>query len=306
MYRRLTIILLLIALLIPLASVQADATDDALLCGDLSESDCQIILDNNAVMNEVNAFAFDMSMYLEADGDRDEDDMELTLAGSGALEIDADTLAELNAVDSMAMALDIAPLLESLLTGLTGELSISVAQSSAEGDSDLQVDLRIKQGVLLVNAAVLEAATGESMSGLEWLGLDLNGAVDELLGEAGLSDMSDMTQDQMDEMAAAEAAAMATTRLPDSEINGVAVAVFESTLDLETIMSLLSLEAMGMSESGQDAEMTMAMLESMEVRDLSMRQYIGLVDLYSHRIEMSMDMTVFPARASRESPGRRR
>ena len=43
-------------LVFPVAFAHADSMDDV-FCGDLSQSDCQILLDNAAVMDSLNSFA---------------------------------------------------------------------------------------------------------------------------------------------------------------------------------------------------------------------------------------------------------
>ena len=60
MVKKCMILVVLVLLLMPLLIVQAESTH----CGDLSDADCQIILNNIAVMDEVHSFAFDMGCTL--------------------------------------------------------------------------------------------------------------------------------------------------------------------------------------------------------------------------------------------------
>ena len=291
MYKKLTIIVLMIVVLIPLAGVRADSMDDAAHCGDLSEADCQLVLSNIAVMDEVKAFAFALNLNIEVDGYNSADVLDLSLIGGGALEIDAETLQELNSLDSLGT--DTSALLETLLTSANANMSFDLTMSGAEEDLDLEIELRLKQGILLLSANALEAFAGQSMGELEWFGLDLNGAIEDVLTDAGVAPGSDMTATNADSMEAAQAAALTITRLPDSDVNGVAVAVFESSIDIEEILSLITLEDMvALAEPGQDAEMAMAVMEQMDIRELYSRQFIGLEDHYTHRQEVGMDLTI--------------
>ena len=136
------------------------------------------------------------------------------------------------------------------------------------------------------------------MTGMEWLGVDVTGAIGDLLTESGM--MPDMDANDLEEV---EASATSVTRLPDSEINGVAVAVFETSVDVNSILSLISIEDMiAASDSNEDPEKTMEMVQAIDVRDLSSRQYIGLDDRYTYRLEVSVDLTA-PAESGDQDGG---
>ena len=63
MLRKYVTLIVLIVLAFSAAVTSADATNDV-FCGDLSQSDCQILLDSAAVMDSLNAFAVLLNMNL--------------------------------------------------------------------------------------------------------------------------------------------------------------------------------------------------------------------------------------------------
>ena len=133
------------------------------------------------------------------------------------------------------------------------------------------------------------------MTGLEWFGIDTSGAIGVLLDEAGMGTAQDMGMSSQSSMEAVEDDATVIVRLPDQIIAGSALAVFESSVDVNSIMQLLSLEdiqAAAGSGDGADADMARAMIQGMDVRELSSRHYVGLDDHYTRRMEMAMDLTL--------------
>ena len=77
MSKRIMILVIILTLLIPFASTRADSIEAAHICGDLTDADCQILLDNSATMDALNSFAFTATMALETSGAAVEDHMQL-------------------------------------------------------------------------------------------------------------------------------------------------------------------------------------------------------------------------------------
>ncbi len=294
MYKRLTVILLLLVLsLFAAALTSADATDEAMHCADLSAADCQIVLDNLAKTEELYSFAMSMNMEFDVAGADPAAAMNLVGASGGAFSIDPDIADQLNAMTDMPAQDELTSILATAISNLTGDLWLDL-DITAEGESEsMSLQLRMKDGVWLLNAAALEAMTEQSMTGMEWFGLDMTGAADELLAELGLDLGSDEPKATSPEMEAAEAAAMTKVRLSDSTVNGVAVAVFETSVDLEAIMALITLEDLvALADPGEDAEMAMDIMENMSIHELYMREHIGLEDHYTYRLEIVADLSI--------------
>lgn len=276
---------LLVVMLLSLAVVQADSTDRAILCGDLPDADCQILLDNEVVMNSLNSFAFVMSMNVSVSGD---DPMQLAMQGDGALSLSDAALEAANAMTGSMSDTDMSALLELLLTSIEGEVLFELKGGSAEGPIDVELALRMKDGIVLVGAEALEAMTGESMGGMEAFGIDLNDALGETLAETGMMPSADIG-----EMEAVEAEVTTVTRLPDGDVNGVAVAVFETDIDINAVFSLVDAEELfAASDEMDDPEMAQEIIDAIDVREFVARQYIGLDDSYTYQIEMALDMTM--------------
>ncbi len=287
MLKRIMILVVILTLLIPFASTQADSIEAAHICGDLTDEDCQILLDNSATMDALNSFAFTVTMAFETSGDANEDHMQLAGQGGGALSLDDEALQAIAETGHQKTADETGALFELLITSLTGEVWLNLSGTSADEDFTMELTLRLKEGVVLLNAGAMEELSGQPMTGMDWMGVDVTGAVGDLLAESGM--VPEMDANGIEE---AEASAANVTRLPDSEINGVAVAVFETRIDVNSILSLISIEDMiTSSDSEEDPEKTMEMIQAIDVRDLSSRQYIGLDDHYTYRLDMSVDLT---------------
>ncbi len=285
MLKKWAIVLVVAILLVTLAVVQADTNDRPDLCGNLPQSDCQILLDNEDSWKSLNSlgFTFWMNMDVEAD-----EAMQISMQGSGAFAIDSEAKQTLIEMDDNLSAVDVGALMELMLTSVAGEISFEFSGSGGDEDLDAAMTLLMKDGVVLLDAAALEALTGESMGGVEALGIDLNGAFDETFSELGVMDLS-----AMNAKSEAEVAATTVTRLPDDEIRGIAVAVFETTIDLETFLSLASAEELiAASNELDDPEEVAKLMEAIEVSDFTMREYIGLDDHYTYLIDISLDMTI--------------
>lgn len=285
MLKKRVIVLVVAILLAPLAIVQADTNDRPDLCGSLPQSDCQILLDNEDSWKSLTSlgFMFWMNMDVEAD-----EAMQLSMQGSGAFEIDAEANQTLIEMDENLSAVDVGALVELMLTSIEGEISFELSVSGGDEDLDAAMTLLMKDGVVIIDAAALEELTGESMGGVEALGIDLNGAVGEMYGDIGVMDLSGINE--ADE---AEVASTTITRLPDEELRGVAVAVFETTIDLETFFSLVSVEEFAAAAGDlDDTEDMQLLIDAMETHDISMREYIGLDDHYTYLIDVSLDMTL--------------
>lgn len=279
-------ILLALALaLMPLVGVQADSMDGEVFCGDLLEADCQILLDNADVMDSLNSLAFFVNMSLDADTD---EGMQLFAQGHGGFELDNETLRAVNEMSEDVSEADLGALVELLLTSVKAELWFEVKGTSGTEDVDIELQLRLKDGVVLVGADALEALTGEPMTGVEAFGIDLNGAIGEMLEESGAMPAADVS-----DMEEAEAAAMTITRLPDSEVTDVAVAVFETDIDLDTFFSLVSAEELvAASNDLEDQQSARELIEAIGVKEFYTRQYIGLEDYYTYRMDMVLDVSI--------------
>ncbi len=287
MFKRLVSIALLLALLFPLAAVQADTAGGAQYCGSLAESDCQLLLGNIETMDEVYSFAFSMAMTFDVDAADPAADMSLTGTGGGAFSMDAALARQVSAQLDSAAAEAMAAAFETALTNVTGEMWLELDIESAWEADEFAMQLRMKDGVLLMSASAMEALMEENMGGMEWFGLDFTGASDMLMSELGVDVLAEQPPAMTEEMQQALDDAVMISRLPDSEVNGSAVAVFETSGELAAMIAYL--EHADMAASGADAnETTVAldMLRDITVQEDVQREYIGLDDGYTHRHEL--------------------
>ena len=153
----------------------------------------------------------------------------------------------------------------------------------------------MEKGIFALNEGAMATLGGRMVPGFEWVGYDARGAVDELMAAVGAGDSAEDDGARSPEMEEANANAMSLTRLPDAEVFGIPVAVLETEVDFNSVLSLMTLEdvlAEAEPDEAQYADLLLAVMQHLDVRDFSARQYIGLDDRYTHRIDFTMDMTI--------------
>lgn len=284
MIRQCMMLIALILLLLPVAGARADSTD-GVFCGDLSEADCRILLDNDKVMRNVNSLGFSLSMSMETGA---EEALQFSAQAYGGFEVDDEALAVINEMSANAAEADLGKLIEMILTSAKAALTLDLRDYSGEEEVQTQLNLKLKDGIVLIGADTLEALTGESMGGMDAFGVDLTGAIGDLLAESGAMPTADLS-----EFEAAEDVAMSVTRLPDTEVDGVAVAVFRTDIDLNTFFSMVSAEQLVAATSEVDDPQAISdFIDSIDVSDFHVTQYIGLDDHYTYRMDMLMDLAL--------------
>lgn len=287
MLRKCVILIALIALVFPVAIAGADSMDDV-FCGDLAQGDCQILLDNAEIMDNLNSFAVNVSMTLEADA---ADPMRLFAQGNGQFGLDDESLQTINEKAANIAEADWGELAEIFLTSAKANVWIEMTDASGEEEDKTEISLLLKDGVLVLSAEALSALTDEDMTGMEGFGIDLNDAIGELLTESGA--MPEMDSAEMEEMDDVADSAMSITRLPDGEVREVAVAVFKTDIDLNAFFSLVSAEQLvGASNDMDDSEALRELMDSIEVGEFSVTQYIGLEDNYTYGTDILVDMSM--------------
>ena len=287
MLRKYLILVVLIALVFPVAIAHADATDEV-FCGDLSQSDCQILLDNAAVMDSLNSFAVSLSMTLDVDS---AEPMQLALQGYGQFELDDESLQSINEKAASLSEAEWGELAEIFLTSAKADVRIEITERSEGEEDPTELNLLLKDGVLLLSADAMAALSGEDMTGIEGFGIDLNDAIGDLLKESGALPNTDSAE--MQEMEALADSAMTVQRLPDSEVSGVAVAVFKTDFDLATFFALVSPEQLVAASDDLGDPLTLSeIMDSIEVGEFSLTQYVGLDDSYTYGIDIVADMSM--------------
>ena len=287
MLRKYLILVVLIALVFPVAIAHADAADEV-FCGDLSQSDCQILLDNAAVMDSLNSFAVSVSMTLDVDS---AEPMVIAMQAYGQFELDDESLRSINEKSASVSEAEWGELAEIFLTSAKADVRIEITELSGEQEDPSEFNLLLKDGVVLLGADAMSALSGEAMTGIEGFGIDLNGAIGELLTESGALPNTDSSE--MQEMEPLADSAMTIQRLPDSEVNGVAVAVFKTDFDLGAFFALVSPEQLLAAFDDLDDSLTLSeIMDSIEVGEFSITQHIGLDDSYTYGTDIVADMSM--------------
>jgi len=298
MLRKCLVLMALVMLLMPLAGAGAQSDDQSMdYCAITAEPDCQILMKNEAVMAEVHAVAFNMGMSLHLLTPTEGDDIHMLLTGDGSFAVDPEAASALESMEGMdaADAAAMMAMVDSLLTGIEGELALLSTQTitdhtGAEEVFTTPINMVMENGVYALDTA----AMGEDMAGMEgmaWFGLDLTGAVESMMEDPDFASMLDMESDMsgMIDMDYSELAeAMTITRLPDEEINGVAVAVFDTAIDYDAMLGMFDLAAM-YAMMGLEQEQAHATSESLKDAVITVREHIGLEDFYTYSIAVFMD-----------------
>jgi len=298
---------ILMLFVVPFASVNAqDVAEGIDYCEILPEADCQILLQSDEVMKDVSSLAFDLSLVYDIAMDSSEmsgmDNINFAIDGNGSIAFDTVLFQEINELamnDMEAYMQQLPTLMDSVFASVEGEMSLNVTlpeMLAAMGDmpSEIPVNLVMADGVYALDFATLADALGEEANGMTWVGLDLNGAFETMMGEMDFSGMfdSDMMGAMMGMGSGDMTDAVTITRLPDSSVNGQDVAVFEVVFDYAAM-----LETTGMSETlsemysemGMTQEETDMVLSMLEDISITYRQYVGLVDYYNYRMEFAMN-----------------
>lgn len=281
------ILIVLIALVFPVAFAHADSMADV-FCGDLSQSDCQILLDNAAVMDDLNSFAVSVSMVFDVDSD---EPMRLFVQGNGQFELDDESLATINEKAAYVSEAEWGELAEIFLTSAKAVVWVEMTEFSDEEEVKSEFQLLLKDGILVVSADALSALTGEDMTGMEGFGIDLNDAIGELLTESGAMPEADSAE--MQELESLADSAMRISRLADSDVSDVPVAVFKTDFDLNAFFALVSPEQLIAASKDLDDPRTLSeIMDSIEVGEFSVTQYIGLDDSYTYATDILVDMSM--------------
>ncbi len=278
MLKKITLLIALGVLLVAVAGVHADATEDAILCGGLAEADCEIKKSNSEVMDELQAFAMALSMRMDIEGADPVDNTSIILEGAGSVALDPalmEAASVLESAEGMAPAAMMA-LLNELVGGLAAEMSLALTAVEAGETSEMPLHLLMKDGVVALNMAAFADEPDEAMAG--WLGIELA----DILDSAGIEeDMTGLEMDGMDHSALARA--MTIVRLPDSELNGLPVAVFQTTLELGALLeSFGAMELAGAMSADADD------MEALGDAWAQVVEYISLADSYTRRVEVAL------------------
>ncbi|MCY4019418.1 MAG: hypothetical protein OXG39_08420 [Chloroflexi bacterium] len=282
-------------LLFPLASAGAQTDDDsAVYCSTLSPEDCEILALNEAWGKQNASVAFEMTAnaYISVSFEgMPSEETNAVVTGTGKLATDKEAFYDWSDVDNDVSVEALVDILERVFKGIEGEVSLSITSTAHDETTNLTLNLRMRDGIYLLDAATLEGLTGESMGGMGWLGFDVSGLVSALAAEEDFSSaigLATVTNEpELD-------AYTSIVRLPDSEVDGVRVAVFEFDSDVAAAAADFEMRDM-MYMAGSDTPLDEASVESMMSMLKSMRmsglELIGLEDYRTYRMTFDFEMT---------------
>jgi len=246
--------LLLVLLMLPLTAVYADSHSHEVFCGDLAAADCQLLHDSATAMEAIRSVSMEMTMQATTvTEDSDEPLMSLDGSGSGAIEIsESGNNALMQATSNLSLEATVA-LLDELVSEVGGHMQLELTVIGEGESTEILLGMQMQNGVLFLSGESIAALMGGEMSGMGWIGLDMSGGVIAAMLQEDLAPNED---DPME--------TLSITRLPDSDLDGRAVAVYEMNSVFE--------DAAGNSST------------------ITAWQYIDLDDLILRRIALSAEM----------------
>ncbi len=289
--RYLNLLLATSLLLIACAGLSAQANDEGIdYCAIVAESDCLILEASEEAMWHVNSFAVTFAVagetnYAKTAGGSEQETLDIH--GSAQMAFDAEAAADWSAINLDTPQAERVDIFDRILTSIVGSLSMTIMETSSEGTSETSINALMDSGVYVVDAATLESLTGEPMDGVEWLGVDITGAMETIMEIPDIAANIDITPMPSGADMEGIESVVTITRLPDGVVNGVDVAVFDYQFDVPAFFELPSVSEMMMQLSDEDA-LTFALLTTMmsDVFDnmqMSIRTFVGLEDSYTHR-----------------------
>lgn len=278
MNKKCALLIALLLLLVPLATTLADSLEDAVQCGDLAEADCAIKKSNSAVMDELESFAIALSMAMDIQGADPSENVSITLEGAGSVALEPALMEAASALETAAGmdAAAMSALVNELLGGLSAEMYLDLTMAGADETSELPLNLLVKDGVVAVNMAAFADEADAAVAG--WLGIALADVMDSAEQEADMTAVEMKGPDY-----GALAGAITIVRLPNSEVHGSPVAVFQTTLDSDAL-----LESFGLADLSGALGADAAAMEFVGGASLHVLEYISLADSYTQRMEVAM------------------
>ncbi|MCY4071345.1 MAG: hypothetical protein OXG60_08595 [Chloroflexi bacterium] len=281
-------------LLFPLAIASAQTDDEsAVYCSTLSPEDCEILALNEALGNQNTSVAFEMTAKADISVSfqgMPTEETNVVVTGTGKLAADTEAFDDWSDVDSDVSAEALVDILERVFKGIEGQVSLSITSTTDDETSNLTFNLRMRDGVYLLDAATLEGLMGESMGGMDWLGFDISGLFSSLAAEEEFSsaiDLATVTNEPILEEYTS------IVRLPDSEVDGISVAVFEYDFDMAAAAADFEMRDM-MHMAGSDTPLDEASVESMMSMLSAMRisglELISLEDYHTYRMSFDIDI----------------
>ncbi|MFN8373865.1 MAG: hypothetical protein U0694_13445 [Anaerolineae bacterium] len=303
--RKLSLVLLVLLLL---AMVSVVAAQDV-PCGDLSEEDCAFLSDSLAASASVGSATFTIDATLNTTNE-DGDDTNIAISGDGAFSGAEGMLGGMmgGMMSDPAAAADMSGMMSGFESGVSafdGALNLTIDT----GDAPLDIQLVLVDSIGYINFGALGLAgmrMGQNAELPEWGGVnlvDLVSTVTEGMTPEQISSMAgNMAGGSAADASLASDLDFATvgshivlSRLEDSEIDGVAVAVYELSLDVAgwlndpaTMEMMQEQMANDPAAADMSAEDVTAMLAAAaENISFSVTGYFGLEDNYVYGLEIA-------------------
>lgn len=306
---------LALAALLALAGLAQAQDETFTFCGDLSEANCEILKDSAVAMQALESTAFQLEANLNVNNipDAPFEALNLRLTGDGSFAADVKPFLALQPGAVMGDAIEFFPMMADLLRSVAADMTFTlelpeelIALAEA-GDQPLPetitLTLRMVGGVAYVNTDDLAEVAPEGTVPPGWLGIDLAELYGSVLPEMYDSSMVGfdigpmvsalMQPDNMTQFVRIE-------RLADAEVEGQAMAVFETRIDYGAMMDIPAfrdmLQSVFEAEEEVNIEEAMAAIRAMyEGMTLVITQSIGLDDMLVHHTQavMEWDLSAF-------------
>lgn len=268
----------------------------ALECGNLAQADCDILIESQAAMAELESAAFDFSLDFMLDGIPDAPEMVMfTLTGNGGYAVVNPDLTETLAQD---MVSNLPQAMEALFEAFSADadLIITVPPELVGADQPNRAgfSVRLVDGFAYINLDKMAEVMGSAdLSG--WYGFDLAEFYRAFFEQQDFT-MPDLSADTLQNIENF----VTIERLEDTTHDGQAMAVFAYTYDYSALLTSdwyidliqQQFDLMGMGSQFDVDELREFYEQMFADMSLRMTQSIGLDDHYAHSIQLEMDWTL--------------
>ncbi|RMF82913.1 MAG: hypothetical protein D6737_00175 [Chloroflexi bacterium] len=243
------IFIILLAMFFGLGAATAQPTTVPIFCGELSESDCALLMTSQDAMETVTAATFDFDMVFDFTTDDGSFSINMGMDGRYRVPEGYATLFDTDAFASQ----DAAELLNTFSDVLGNVDAVVMIDMGAQDNLstvggppfEFNMEVRMTDGITYINPGVFGALFGVQSG---WTGFDIAGLYRDLANDPALADSSDLSQISpifgvtgFNDFGLFEpeflSAFVSVERVANSQINGQPVAVFVASVDPQAFVS---------------------------------------------------------------------
>lgn len=319
--RRISLLLVCLLALMSIAGVAAAQDVPPTFCGDLAQSDCEILTQSAAAMSTLESagFQFDMNFNMENIPDFPAGGLGMRLQGNGAYNVDHESLSPLMlSPEALMENVDQLPqIMEDAIRAISADATLlmffpdNMRAALSEEGTDLPqkagLSAKMVDGMIYLNLNKLGALVEEADLPRGWFGFDLAGyyrnMLDEQVGSLTGNEFDDFDMESLSQLNNMDFLKeyMTLERVADATVDGESVAVFRSSFDMNALISSDALtewitqqaETSGSTFTKTDLKEISTLLNAMfKDFNFEITQSIGQSDFFMRQMSFDLDWTL--------------